>query len=252
MLRLLFWHSDLTATKPPKPSGLEAVPPTPLRYRVWGEMDIDRFAWGGKHCKRDIDNALEKTGKAVSNYSNILDFGCGCGRVFMFMTNDLKDNNFFGTDIDKDAIDWCRKSFPAYDFKVNNHRPPLDYPSNFFDLVLSVAVFRHLNEADQFIWLQELQRVMEPGGILLLSLHGQFLWKDFPDEERAVLEKEGFLFKQLQDPYHRTIFPEWYQATYHSREYVMKHYVKYFEIVDYISRGVENETDLVICRKAII
>lgn len=248
VVRILFWYSDLSKERYQIENTHLCIPDAPLRYRVWGDTDIGSFLWSGEHCSKDIRRALAMIGRDVQSFHNILDFGSGCGRIFMFLENDLKLSHFQATDIDKDAIAWCSANY-NYKFSVNNHNPPLDYSSKEFDLILAIAVFRHFNEDHQFAWMKELKRILKPGGILLASVHGSFCWNKFPEEETEVLNKRGFLHKSLKDPYFKSVYPEWYQATYHSEAYIQKQYSKYFKILEYIPQGIENETDLIVMQK---
>ncbi|MBF0382152.1 MAG: methyltransferase domain-containing protein [Magnetococcales bacterium] len=245
--KLLFTYTDCSLADEEKKLN-KAIPPAPLRYRVWGDPDIGTFMWSSNHCRKDIDRELDKLGVNWDTFYNILDFGCGSGRIFISLPDTIEDK-YIGVDTDSQAISWCTENYPQARFQINPANPPMDFADSSFDLILAIAVFRHLDEKNQFSWLQELQRVTKKGGLLFISLHGEFCWQDFAPVETEVLKTNGFLFKQLTDPYQRSIFPEWYQATYHNQEYVKKYYDKYFEIVDYIPRGIEDETDLVICRK---
>lgn len=54
--------------------------------------------------------------------SNILDIGCGCGRVAMHLRDfgyaggQKYTGMYTGIDVDKEMIDWCRAHFPADHF----------------------------------------------------------------------------------------------------------------------------------------
>ncbi len=248
--KLLFGYSDIRLRRFVKETPFPDIPYAGLRYRVWGDPDISTFLKSGKRCSNDIKSSLTEIGENLGSFNRILDFGCGCGRVFMFLENTLKSLEFYGTDIDKEAIAWASRAHPFFKLSVNGHIPPLKYDSDFFDLILVIAVMSHFNEEDQFGWLQEFRRVLKYNGILIISLHGQYCWKDFPASEITTLESRGFLFKSLKDPYLRQIFPKWYQAAYHNKNYVMHNYAKYFHILKYIPRGLEEEADLIILQKA--
>ena len=41
-----------------------------------------------------------------------------------------------------------------------------------FDLLVRLSVFTHLNEPEQFEWLDELKRIASKGAVLLMTIHG--------------------------------------------------------------------------------
>src|SRR5438046_2874585 len=51
--------------------------------------------------------------------------------------------------------------------------PPLAFANATFDLAYALSVFTHLPEAMQHDWMDELRRVVRPGGYLLLTTHGE-------------------------------------------------------------------------------
>ena len=79
-----------------------------------------------------------------------------------------------GCDIDGDSVAWCRESLPTGHFEHASPEPPTPYEDRFFDLVIGCSVFTHLTEPMQEAWLAELRRVLAPGGLLVVSVHGDF------------------------------------------------------------------------------
>lgn len=244
VIKILFWYSDLFRKKfTIKP------PPAPLRYRVWGDPDIKTFLSSGEHCFNDIKNALEKNNYKLSDFKEVYEFGCGCGRISTFLEKGLPNRvTFCASDIDQEAISWCNDNY-GDQYEINRPMPPLRFKNENFDLIVAVAVFRHFTEDVFFKWLKELKRILRTNGILLISLHGKFCWKNFSFDEQSIISQQGYLFKLLKDPYQKNIFPPWYQAAYHSKEYAQKRLSEYFRVIDYIERGIECETDLVILQK---
>jgi cyclopropane fatty-acyl-phospholipid synthase-like methyltransferase len=188
-----------------------------------------------------------KIDKDLGTFQYVLDFGCGCGRTLIWFVNCSNSSHFYGTDIDTDAISWCRDNLDSASFGINKPLPPLEYPSGMFDLICAISVFTHFNEDYQFRWLNELKRIAKPKGILLLTVHGHYSWQTLPPKEVAKIEKEGFLFITLND--WKGIFPDWYQTAYHTREYILDRYAKYFNILDYIPRGLNNHQDMIVLQK---
>ncbi len=244
--RIFCWYTGLWDRRYVQKTGFARLPPASLRYRVHGSPDIEGFLRVGKRSSENIEAALESIGKDLSSFQNILDFGCRCGRTLLWFAGRPQSYALYGTDIDAEAISWCRNNLDFAEFGVNDALPPLDYSSDTFDLVYAISVFTHLDEGYQFRWLDELRRITSPKGIVLLTLHGRPVWKNLPEEEVADIKTRGFKFKAANQM--KGVFPEWYQNAYHTKGYVFEQYSNYFDVLDYIPRG-NGRQDIVILQK---
>ena len=204
-----------------------------MRYRVHGSPEARGFLQVGKRTSEEVEAALKKVGRDFDSFRDVLDFGCGCARTLAWFAN--RPPRLYGTDVDAEAISWCRTNLGFAEFGVNDPLPPLQYPSGAFDLAYAISVFTHLDEDFQFRWLDELRRVTRPGGIVLLTLHGRRAWKGLPQEEVDQIKIEGFRFRPSNSM--KGMFPDWYQNAYHTKRYVFDRYSEYFEVVDFIPRG---------------
>ncbi|MFH0929691.1 MAG: class I SAM-dependent methyltransferase [Candidatus Moraniibacteriota bacterium] len=230
-----------------KRTGCRYLPPATLRYRVHGSPLIDSYLYIGKKSSEDILSALAKIGKNMRSFEKILDFGCGSGRTLINFFELYPEIKFFGTDIDPEAISWCQKNLRFAQFSTNKHLPELAYPPATFDFVYAVSVFTHLDEDFQYKWLEELKRVTKPGGIMLLTFHGEHCWQNLEKEEIEELKNKGFLFRK---PFLlKGILPDWYQTAFHSEKYIRENYVKYFELLDYLPRGLNKHHDIAIFKR---
>lgn len=235
-LRSYRWQLFKRVDAGDKANGIDGhLPPAALRYRVGASPDADTFSRIGKTCADDIKSALLQVGRDLESFEKILDFGCGCGRTLIHLASLAPNAKFYGTDIDKQAIDWCQKSLKFGTFSVSREIPPLQYPADMFDFIFAISVFTHLNEDYQFRWLEELKRIAQPGAILLVTVDSSF-----------VGEKD-FVFEQS---YERGLFPAWYQNTSHSQEYVFSHFSSFFEVIGYFPRGMNNHQDVVMLQNA--
>jgi SAM-dependent methyltransferase len=116
---------------------------------------------------------LSHTGRTPESIRSILDLGCGTGRILKGWYVDDPTRDLFGTDYNPALIEWARVHFPAsVHFDVNRLVPPLRYERESFDLVYLCSVFTHLSLQSQFIWLNELKRILRPDGLLVITLHG--------------------------------------------------------------------------------
>jgi SAM-dependent methyltransferase len=139
------------------------VPPSALRRRVHGNVGVEGFSAIGRIVAANIHAAITPYFKATID-SNILDFGCGCGRVLRYYRELCDIGNFSGSDIDPEAIAWCSQNLSDYgNFTVNPEWPPLPFATEYFDFIFSISIFTHLPETMHLTWLKELQRVAKPG-----------------------------------------------------------------------------------------
>jgi SAM-dependent methyltransferase len=244
--RILCWYTGLWDRRYVEKTGFASLPPASLRYRVHGSPHVDGFLKVGKRSSEDIEAALKRIGKDLSSFQNILDFGCGCGRTLLWFASRSQSSDLYGTDIDAEAISWCRNNLRFAKFDVNGPLPPLKYSSGMFDLIYAISVFTHLDEDYQFRWLSEFKRITSPKAIVLLTLHGRPVWKELPQEDVADIKRRGFKFAAANQM--KGVFPEWYQNAYHTKRYVLEQYSKYFDVVDYIPSG-SGRQDLVILQK---
>jgi len=227
---LMLRHADAID----KADGTRAhLPPAALRYRVGGSPHADEFVAIGKACADDIQSSLLRIGRDPRSFTRILDFGCGCGRTLVHLRSLAPLAQIDGTDIDAEAIEWCKKNLQFATFRLSKERPPIDYAANTFDFIYGISVFTHLDEEYQFIWLEELRRIAKPGAILLLTVHG-------------LAEGRGLVFDRS---YEKGLFPAWYQITHHSRDYVYSNFGSYFDVLDYFPRSMNQHQDVVMLQK---
>jgi SAM-dependent methyltransferase len=115
--------------------------------------------------------------------SSVLDVGCGIGRLAVALTRRLgPDGTYEGLDIVPSGIEWCRQNITArhpnfrftlaevFNGEYNPHgrvRPSeyqLPYADATFDLVVLTSVFTHMLPGDMEHYVDEIARVLKPGG----------------------------------------------------------------------------------------
>ena len=197
----------------------------------------------------NIAKALADHGVVLLPGAHVCDFGCGSGRVVRYLHPILEGVRFIGTDIDGEAIQWCTDELAHLAwFETNPHRPPLPFADSSCDLVYAISVFTHLPEDMQSAWLQELRRIVKPGGHVILSAHGEDLFRTHIEDPvmRAQFESSGFQYVRTGDTHG---LPAFYQTAFHSAAYLRREWGRYFEIIVVETRGIANNQDLVLCKR---
>jgi SAM-dependent methyltransferase len=217
---------------------------------VIGEPSDFFFRMGGYTAFRALAQAVrEATGAELTAYPRVLDWGCGCGRVSRYFLP-LPGVSVAGVDVDPENVAWCRANLPGGAWDVVPLRPPTDLPTAGFDLAFGVSVFTHLGEPEQFAWLEELRRVVRPGGLALMTFHGEasLVWSRLSAERYTQLRRDGFC--EQPNPLYDADLGEadYYRDVFHTAEYVRREWGKYFEIVAIKPTWVAHQ-DLVVMRR---
>jgi SAM-dependent methyltransferase len=196
-----------------------AVPDAQLIVSVGGHANAAAFLQGGRDIADAIRVILDARGVKLADLGSILDFGCGCGRILRHWSGLPKSVAIYGTDYNKKAIAWCARNLPFVTAEVNRLEPPLRYENDSFDFVYAFSVFTHLSEALQPAWIQELARVMAPGGYLLITVHGESFRSAMTTEERArfdggdlVVRHSSMAGSNLCAAFHPLRYLEWFSG----------------------------------------
>jgi SAM-dependent methyltransferase len=226
------------------------APPVHLRRRVHGADDRASF----ENIGRIVADTLFAYLKVDDNNAHFraLDFGVGCGRVLVPLNKLCRRRSSFhdrvqwyGSDIDREAIAWCQRNLPPVgEFVVNNPAPPLPFGDQFFDFIFSISVFTHLPEDMQFAWLAELRRVLRVGGTAVLSTLPMALVGKSADEDKT---SRGFYYSPGGKG--TKGLPGFYQDAFHNRQYIEREWSRYFLIEHYREKGIADHQDLILCKR---
>lgn len=118
----------------------------------------------------------------VKSGMDVLDFGCGCGRVAVKLSNKIKLSSYVGLDVVPELLNYATKICPPdYKFTLNQSlKIPLE--DNSLDAAFSFSVFTHLLQTEIHIYLIQIFRKLRNSGFLVFSfLEIDKHWKVFSD-----------------------------------------------------------------------
>ena len=119
---------------------------------------------------------LAQFGRYAKTGDNILDFGCGNGRLLDVFEG--KRVNFFGLDASRELLDEAKKRYQAnlkqdYGKKVEFvaiDSLQIPFKNNFFDCIYSIAVLHHIpSKKFRLELLMEFNRVLKKDGKLIIT-----------------------------------------------------------------------------------
>lgn len=230
---------------------LEVCAPSSARIeRVIGTNHLEFFKLGGATTLNRIEHLLlDRFDRSLSSFRSVLDWGCGAGRLTRYLPR--LATTVTGVDIDPDNIRGCTETIPQARFQQTDLYPPMPFADASFDLVIGISVLTHLKEPVQNAWLAELRRIVEPGGLVLLSIQGmaQSALYRAPSEQRRAVHREGILYAGKNSQLDRVIdAPDYYVDVIQSHDYVMCKWGEYFEVLD-IVEAIAGNQDLVVMRR---
>jgi SAM-dependent methyltransferase len=133
---------------------------------------------------------------------DVLEVGCGEGRGIELITNKAKSY----TAIDKleEVIESLKIKFPSGKFLSGNIPPFSEIESDSYDTVISFQVIEHIQ--DDKLFLQEIHRVLRPGGKAYLTTPNRLLsltrnpWhiREYTAEELLDLAKKYFSSTEMK------------------------------------------------------
>lgn len=146
------------------------VPPRSLLVHVLAQNNVKLFLKSGESIHIQMEQALRKyADRSFRDFSAILDFGVGCGRLVRWMEPDVQER-LTGVDVSAELIEFCQRTLGG-EYSVIRPQPPVPFGAGRFDLVVSFSVFSHMDREDAERWIEELYRITWEGAILLITTH---------------------------------------------------------------------------------
>ena len=150
-------------------TGLTSEEPPPEVHA----MGRGPLAAGGDYYSADLAaEALARAGGDFGAVRRGLDFGCSSGRALRPLVAAHPEIEWHGVDPNAEAVAWADKHVPQVAFAASRSEPPLDFPDAHFDFVYAISIWSHFGERSARVWLDEMRRIVAPGGHLVLTIHG--------------------------------------------------------------------------------
>ena len=208
-------------------------PPADLAYDAYHHVSWPLYFETGIAHARYFGNLVRR--HASSPSLRFCEWGCGPARILRHLRDSLPNYHkveLYGTDYNPATIDWCRANLPGIFFVRNELAPPLPFEDNFFDALLARSVFTHLSAAMHEAWIAELHRVLKPGGILVLTAHGDHFRPMLTAGEGAAYDR-GELATRAAGREGRKTF-----TAFHPPAFVRGRLLAAFDVIEHLPGGV--------------
>jgi len=232
------------------------VPPPENRRRVHGGDVLPSYLLEGCSAFVKIERVLTQAcGRTYRSFTTILDWGVGCGRFSRYFEPDRRSapGSLIGIDIDGVNVQWCKHHMPWMQVDQVDVSPPTSLGAGIADLVIGVSVFTHLREPDMFAWLEEMQRLVRPGGLVAVTTHGRttFSRSGLGQEFGDRLEVVGYL-DAGENPDIPGATPDagYYRNVFHTEEYIRSVWGRFFTVVAVVPGLIGNHQDLVVLQRS--
>ncbi|MFA6424229.1 MAG: class I SAM-dependent methyltransferase [Candidatus Magasanikbacteria bacterium] len=150
--------------------------------------DYNRIAERFSGTRYDLWDELKQFKKLVKDGQNILDWGCGNGRL-LFLLQD-KNIKYFGLDQSDELLKYAKKKWAA---EIKSEKASFfstaardkKFSDNFFDLVFMIASFHHLPDENMRLdLLKKVYQEMKVGGKIVITV-----WNLESDWAQSKLKK---------------------------------------------------------------
>ncbi|MEO8286909.1 MAG: class I SAM-dependent methyltransferase [Chloroflexota bacterium] len=167
---------------------------------------------------------------SLGSLAAFLDFASGYGRLTRFLVQKLPADRTYVSDIQADAVAFQQAEFGVQGFVSTVD--PADLPCDrTFDCIFVASLFSHLPDATFTSWLKKLYSLLNPGGMLVFSAHGESrmlpgnsmphsgIWFDQTSEIASTDAKEYGVSIVTEAFVRNAILEATGQATYHRIEH---------------------------------
>ena len=156
------------------------------KYLYKDLYELEDTHWWHKSKRANIVNLLQKF-LTIKN-PKILDIGCGTGKNIEVFS---KIGPTFGVDKLPEAIEYCRKR--GLNTATLGTAESTKLKSNSFDIVTILDVLEHTDDGKT---LKEAYRVLQPGGLLIITVPAfKLLWSKW---DEALQHKRRYSKKSLE------------------------------------------------------
>lgn len=212
----------------------------------------------GESALECIMTAISSAKKPLDEIKTILDLPCGYGHVLRILKAAFPDSKITACDIETDGVDFCENTFGAYPVYSNKTLNNISFGDT-FDLIWVGSLFTHLDLPQWEKFLNLFSNLLNPGGLLVISLHGHLVYQNIKSKETTYgLENEGV--DSIISQYNQTKFgyanypnSKDYGISISSQKNTLNIINKFddLKVISYRENAWDNHHDVICCQKSV-
>lgn len=183
-------------------------------HGTWSSPLRDYLADGWRTLS-ELMLLLERTEHTLMGCGQVLEFASGHGRFTRHLVKALGSDRITISDIVPSAVAFARTHFDVRGFVSCASPADVQWPS-LYGMVFVLSLFSHLPSSTWQAWLLKLWEAVEPGGLLILTTHGEFA----AQKAGVKLDENGFYFVASSES--KAIDAKQYGTAFTSRAFVRK------------------------------
>ena len=130
---------------------------------------------GAYHLIGDIERSIV-TYAGLKSGMKLIDYGCGSGRLASSLATAQLKVDYVGIDIVDDLLKYAKSKSPKEYTFLRHQELNVPVVDNSADMICAFSLFTHLLQAESYIYMKDMYRVLKRGGKLVFS----FLEFDVP------------------------------------------------------------------------
>jgi len=198
--------------------------PLPDAYTLYEsyELNYKKYMEDGELTAHEI---LDSVKEYLPANPSILDWGCGPARITRHLKKFFPHAAVSGSDTNTNTITWNHAHIDGVDFVLQTHEPPLPFTNGQFHLIIGFSVLTHIPASAQQNWLNELYRILQPGGIIWFTTHGHHFIQQLSAGRQQQTREQGIYNTDYPVTGHRMM------STYHQPEVFKQLLEEKFELI---------------------
>ncbi|APU69498.1 class I SAM-dependent DNA methyltransferase [Christiangramia flava] len=158
--------------------------------------------------------SLKEFCRLLPPHGSMLELGCGPGNVTAFLLKQREDLQILATDLSEEMLKITRKNLPGISCRPLNFKELENWPHR-YEAVMAAFCLPYLNQAETASFMHQLAVILEPGGIIYMSLmegdhelSGMQKSSNGQDEMMIFYHSRDWLLAQLQEKGFEVVFDQ--------------------------------------------